>query len=92
LVASAVKADVEHVERAVGAEDDWIVNATAIEGAFFSRSCDNKFWILIWRAKWRDSIGCSSRDGRLRCARKGCGLKESSAIEHAEVYICGEQV
>ena len=69
LVAGAVEADVEHVEAAVGAEDDGVVDARLVEVALVAGGFEDEFGIFVGRAVGSDGIGRSAERRRAASAQ-----------------------
>ena len=81
LVAGAVEADVEHVEAAVGAEDDGVVDGQAVEVLLVSGALQDKLRVFIWGAIGRNGIFGGSQQGRRR--HDECSVfQELAASDH----------
>ena len=73
LIASAIEADVEHVELIVGAKDDGVVDRFFVEFTFGASGSEDELGIFEGGAIGRDGICRSMETWRLNC---GCGKGE----------------
>src|ERR1035441_8614662 len=86
LIARAVEADVQHIEPAVGSEDDGVVDALLVEVTCLAGSLENQIRILV-----RSPVGCDGigRSIEVRRGKRESGRGEARSQEVSAACLHG---